>query len=343
MEGVKGNWKTILGVLALAIIIVLAIFLRGDEGDSNKSYDDYAGSFAIENPDDIARVVITHGRERTIDLKRTGNGWIVNDQYRARQSSIDPLLEVLKWIEVKYIPPKAAEEHITWDIAAHGIQTDVYDREGNLLRAYYVGGSTFDNMGTHVRKIDSDQAFVAHIRTMDGSFRTRFTLTLDEWRDRHFLNIDQKDIRKVEVEYPKQKTQSFVLDASAGDYDVSPMFPELTNYNDTYRNGTAEKYLRALANAACESYDNTYSMIDSVRGLQPFSTVTVTMRDTSENFRMSIYPKGTPVYSEYTGPVHRLMIDLDTGDFLLVQYNVVKDFLRGYDYFHDGPEHELIF
>ena len=339
----KKNWGTWAVGAVLLLIVVLAFVLRKDSGDKSTSFDEYEGSFAVENIDDVARIVLTHGRERTIELNKTSTGWIVNNKYKARMSSVMPLLEVIERIEIQYIPTKKAVEHINWDIAAHGIQTDVYDGSGNLLKSYFVGGSTFDEMGTHVRMNGSDNPFVTHVRTMDGSFRPRFTLTLDDWRDRHFLNISQENVQRVEVTYPKQNGQSFVLTQQNGDYEVNPMFPGLRNYPSQYRNGTAQNYLRELVNAACESFDNNYALADSIRSLQPFSTIAIHMEDSTQNVTLNLYPKGNPIYSEFSGPIHRLMIDMQPGDFLLAQYQVIKGFLRGYDYFFEGPEYELVF
>ena len=328
--------------LTILLIILGAAFFLADKEDAGSAYPDYEGNFAVENIEDVHHIVLTHGRERQIDLKRTSSGWIVNDGYKARMSSVEPLLEVIRSIEIKYIPPKAAVEHITWDIAAHGIQADIYDDKGTLLKSYYVGGATFDDLGTHVRMADSDQPFVTHIRSMDGSFRPRFNLTLDEWRDRRFLNIDPDQIDRVEVQYPRQKSQSFILQNTGNSYTVSPMFPDRAGYPTEYRAGSAENFIRELTNAACESYNNQYPSADSVRTLVPFSSIGIIMKDTVYNVRLNIYPKGNPVISEFSSPYHRMFIDMVPGDFLLVQYDVIKGFLRGYDYFFEGPDHELV-
>ncbi len=313
------------------------------EDSRDHTYDDYEGSFAIDDVDQVARIVIQNGRRYTVDLNKTANGWIVNGKYKARMSNVELLLNGLHNVDVKYIPPKAAEEHILWDITAHGIQVDVYHKNGDLLKSYFVGGSNSDESGTHVLMNGSSQPFVVHIPAMDGSIRARFELTVDQWRDRHFLNFDPNDVQSIDVEYHRQPSQSFRLEKSGRIYSVSPLHPELRKYPDNYRKGTSEMFIRDLSNLACESFKNNYPFLDSIRRLQPFSSVRVTFKNDTSQLWINTYPNGIPVYSEFTGPLHRMFMDVTPGDFMGGQYQVIKGILRGYDYFFEGDDQELIF
>jgi len=335
--------KTGLLIVLLLVIVGVALILAGKNDNDNQTFDDYEGNFAIENIDEVSRIVLQNGRKYTIELTRTSKGWMVNDKYRARMSSVATLLDAIQFVDIKYIPPKAAEELILWDIAAHGVQVDIFNGTGNNLKSYFVAGSNPDESGTNVMMNGSAQPFVVHIPSMDGSIRARFVLTLDEWRDRHFLDFDPDDVRSVNVEYHRQQSQSFRLQKEGRSYSVSPLHPLLRSYPDSYRRGTSETFLRDLSNAACESFKNNYPFVDSIRNLQPFSTVVLTFKNDTSKLQLKIYPNGQPVYSEFTGPVHRLFIDVVPGDFLGAQYQVIKGFLRGYDYFFEGTDQELVF
>jgi hypothetical protein len=336
--------RTILLIVLLLVVVVGGYLLSKQERAPEHSYDAKEGDFAVRDIDKVARIVLTHGREAEYTLRKTSEGWLVNDMYRARMSSLEPLLEVIKLVSIRYIPPKAAEEHITWDIAAHGIQVDIYDAAGNLLKAYYVGGSTSDERGTHMRMVGSSQPFVMHVPTMDGSIRPRFSLNLDDWRDRHFLNIDPDDIVQVTVEYPRQKSQSFVLEKARSSYGVKPLYPALRSYPAEYRQGTGEEYLRALTGVACESYLSNYEKVDSIRSMVPVTRILITRRDTSRNVHLNLYPRGEIVHSEFAGPIHRLFVDMQPeGQLVGAQYNVIKGIFRGYDYFFAGKDQEIIF
>lgn len=336
--------RTIFLIILLLAVVAGGYLLSKQEEVTEQSYDAYEGDFAVKDIKQVARIVLTHGREAQYTLRKTSAGWMLNDRYQARMSSVEPLLEAIRLVDIRYIPPKAAEEHITWDIAAHGIQVEIFDGQDNLLKAYYVGGSTSDERGTHIRMVGSSQAFVVDLPTMDGSIRPRFTLGFDDWRDRHFLNIAPEDIRTVTVEYPRQKSQSFILSQDGNDYDVAPLFPALRAYPDTYRPGTGDEYIRALTTVACESYMSAYDKQDSIRSLVPVTRIHMAHRDTTRNVLLNIYPRGEIVRTEFTGPIHRLFVDLQpTGQLMGAQYDVIKGIFRGYDYFFEGTDEEIFF
>ena len=112
---------------------------------------------------------------------------------------------------------------------------------------------------------------------------------------------------------------------------------------ETTADGTAETYLYAVSNLACESYKNDYPFLDSVRTLIPISTMQIKLRGSDETISISSYPQGTPVESEFTGPIHWLFFDMQPGDFVGAQYHVVSGVFKGYDFFLDGPSQELVF
>jgi hypothetical protein len=188
----------------------------------------------------------------------------------------------------------------------------------------------------------ASQPFVVHIPAWDGALRARFTLSLDDWRDRKFMGLRPEEIVTVTVNYPRQQSQSFRLERSTLGFDMEPLFPEMRSTTGAYRKGTGEAFLNALAGAACEGYENGYPLKDSIRAMVPFCEMLIGTRNAQEDIAVRIWPKGTPVYTQYSPPVHRLFIERTPGDFVLAQFEVVKGMLRGYDFF-TGQETQLIF
>ncbi|MDX1478158.1 MAG: hypothetical protein R3301_10675 [Saprospiraceae bacterium] len=334
---------TIALVVILLAIVGVVVFVQGDGDNDAQGYTDYEGDFAIKEIDRVHRVVLTHGDKRQFDLRRTSDGWTVNNLYKARMSSVEPLLEVIQRVDIKYIPPQAAMDYIIWDIGANAIKVEIFDRQDDLIKTYYVAGSTADERGTHMIMEGSRQPFVMHLPTMDGSFRARFTLGIDDWRDRHFMPMQPDEITRVVVEYPRQKSQSFILEADKGTYEVTPLYPDLRTYPDRPRSGAADLYLRALTGMACESYETNYAAVDSIRSLQPFSRIAIVCQDSTRNALLHLYPKGPLVHSEFSPAVHRFFVDLIPGDFMVAQHGVIREMLRGYDFFFEGEDQELIF
>jgi hypothetical protein len=156
------------------------------------------------------------------------------------------------------------------------------------------------------------------------------------------MDLRAEDITTIKVEYPQQKSQSFELKRGGSGFSLSPVYPELRDYPVNYLKGTAEPFLNALAEAACEGYENQYPLKDSIRSLIPFCRMEIELREGRQAVELRIWPKGTPVYTMNSPPVHRLFVERTPGDFVLAQYDVIKGMLRGYDFF-TGTETELVF
>jgi len=333
--------RTLFLSLFLLVLVGVIVFLSKRQAAKTRALDDYEGNFAVAQIDDIARIELKHRAGPTYFLKRVKDGWMINDRYRARMSSVEPLLAALHGVRIRYIPADAAVKNVRENIEGTYIHIDVFDRSGNKLKSYRVGGVTPDERGTYVIMDGSDQPFVVHIPSWDGALRTRFALSLEDWRDRRFMDIDPEQIREVKVEYPKQKSQSFNLARRGSAFTLSPVYPELREYPKTYRDGTADAFLRALSEAAREGFENQYLSKDSIRSLTPFCAMRISLNN-ADTIMLKIWPKGTPVYTQYSPPVHRLFVERIPGDFVLAQFDVIKGMLRGYDFF-TGVETELIF
>jgi len=333
--------RTLFLSLLLLLLVGVIVFLSKRQSAKSLALDDYEGNFAIGSTDEIAKIVLKHRAGPTYTLTRARDGWMINDQYRARMSSVEPLLSALHGVRIRYIPADAAVGNVRENIEGTYVHVDVYDRAGDKMKSYRVGGVTPDERGTYVMMDGSNQPFVVHIPSWDGALRTRFTLMFEDWRDRRFVDLDPAQIRSVKVEYPKQKSQSFNLSRSGSGFVLAPVYPEMREYPRTYRNGTAEAFLKALSEAACEGFENQYARKDSIRNLTPFCAIEVYL-DGDKKVELKIWAKGTPVYTQFSPPVHRLFVERIPGDFVLAQFEVIKGVLRGYDFF-TGVETELIF
>jgi hypothetical protein len=333
--------RTLFLSLFLLLLVGLIVYLAKRQSSKTNALDTYEGDFSIENVADVNKIVIQHRAGPTYTLTRSKDGWMINNAYAARMSTVEPLLSALKEVRIRYIPGDAAMPNVLENIEGTYVHVDVFHKSGEKLKSFRVGGVTPDERGTYVLMDGSKQPFVVHIPSWDGALRTRFTPGFEDWRDRHFMALKADDIKAVKVEYPKQKSQSFNLQRSGSGFILSPVYPELRQYPKGYRDGTAEAFLKAISEAACEGFENQYSRRDSIQSLVPFCTMQIDLIN-DEQVEVRIWPKGVPVYTQFSPPVHRLFIERVPGDFVLAQFEVIKGMLRGYDFFA-GIETELIF
>lgn len=325
----KRTW-ILSGVFLVLIVIMLVLVSNREDGDS--SFEEYEGNFKISNVDEVGRIFIANRDGSTVDLKRKADHWTVNDSFIARQTMINTLLETVSKLEIRYIPARAAIPNITKTLAVYGIKVEIYTRQGSELKTYYVGGATQDERGTFMIKEGSEQPFAIHLPTMDGGLRARFEPRVRDWRDRHFLQIKPEEIEMVKVNYPRRRHASFVLKRNGSSYEISALYPDTPEKSGEFRKAAADNFMRDLTNVACESFENDYPKKDSIRALLPWSEYQLTLRG-GDSIGFSLYPCGPLIESEFSPSVHRFFIDCNTGDFMLGQYSVLEDILRGYEYF----------
>lgn len=326
----KRTW--IIAIVFLGLIIAAFFLLKGEKG-STASFDTYEGNFAIEDPGSIGRIFIASRTGSIVDLKRQKDKWVINDKYPVRKSNIELMLQTLRRVSIKYIPAKAANQNIAKEMAVHGIKVEVYDLQGEKLKSYYVGGSTSDERGTYMLMDGASQPFVVEIPGMDGSIRARFEIPETAWRDRHFLEINANDIKEVKVEYPRDKNSSFVLERAGKNYEVEPLYESTIRKKGEPIKSRADVFLKAISNAACESFENQYPDKDSIRSLLPWSVYAIRLEN-GDSIGLTLYPSGPLMASNFNDePVHRFFVDCSCGDFMLAQYGVLRELLRGYEHF----------
>ncbi|MFK7810256.1 MAG: DUF4340 domain-containing protein [Saprospiraceae bacterium] len=284
--------------------------------------------FAVENTDDVGKIFIANRQGKTNTFVRKGDDeWELNGKYKARPYAIKTLLSTIGRLELSYIPAKAAIPHIVEILGSHGIKVEIYDREGNNMKTYYVGGLDKDEEGTFMIMEGSEQPYVMKLPAFNGGVRVRYSQKEIDLRDRYIFDYDLEDISYVSVEYPKQKNKSFILEKKDGEYEVTP-FNEITpTINRPVKQGFVESYLVGFNRFEAENIINNYKHRDSISQMMPFAIMTVKSK-TGESQIGRFHPlrkigdDGLPVSDEevlMNTAVERYHIDHSNGDDYVVQ------------------------
>lgn len=191
--------------LIILVVLVLIIFLR-QNSDPKKVLRD----FAVQDTASIDKIFLADKNNKTILLERKGNYWTVNGTYKARRDLVDLLLETICKLEVNSPVPEAKLDKVLSDISVSGIKTEIYQK-GELVKTYYVGGVTQDNMGTYMIMEGSDLPFIMYIPGFNGYLSVRYNTDLNEWRERHIFNYQIQEIAKISIEYNQSKEESFMI------------------------------------------------------------------------------------------------------------------------------------
>lgn len=330
-------------LLLIALFILLgsaafyAIWQKKNQTGSHVSWD---MDFAVKNTGDITRIFLADRGGRRVVLERKDDYWLYNGKYKARQTAVQTLLETIENVNVLYIPPKASEASMIKSLAAEGITVEIYGKENELLKRYYVGGVTNDERGTYMIMEGAEQPYVTHVPSFIGQLRARYLLKEDDWRDRIIFSEKPEDIQSITVEYPQSKSESFRLEkVDKATYEVRPYFSTTPVSKVPQRKGLAEAYLLQFENLGAEGFETNNPLRDSVTTLVPFAIVNLIRSDSSSQ-KVRFWPVSVE-QNEMTGLpfVIRYFTDINDGeDFMVTQDHVFGKIFRGYHFFFNQAE-----
>lgn len=190
--------------LIVLVAIVLVIFLRQNSNPQKVLRD-----FAVQDTASIDKIFLADKSNKTILLERKANSWTVNGKFKARSDLVNLLLETISKLEVNSPVPEAKLDKVLKDLSVTGIKTEIYQK-GELVKTYYVGGVTQDNMGTYMIMEGSEAPFIVYIPGFNGYLTVRYNTELNEWRERQVFNYQIPDIAKIRIEYRASKEESFI-------------------------------------------------------------------------------------------------------------------------------------
>jgi len=298
--------------------------------------------FAVKNTDDIGKIFIADRRGRTATLELKDGAWIYNGKYPARPTSIETLLQTLRHVTVQRITTIAAEDAMIKSLASEGLKVEIYDKKGQKVKCYYVGGVTNDEKGTYMIMEGAERPYVVHIPSFTGQVRVRYMLGDDLWRDRAVFSEKPEEIQSVSIEYPQNKSESFRLEKlKEGNYKVQPYFSTTAVNPSPQRKGVPEGYLLQFERMLAEGYETDNPLRDSVAALVPFAIVKIKRSNGSES-QTRFWPlevkRDAMTGKQY---VERYFVEKEGADFLLVQHRVFGVVFKPYSFFFENPQRSV--
>ena len=319
-----GRIVVIVGVILLAILAWKASQKKSDVGEDFR--------FAVPQIGEVAKITITDRSGRIVRLQRGSGHWTFNESYRAREDAIFNLLKTIQQMELAYIPGPQALKNIVKGLSSQGVKVIVSDEDDNVLKSYHVGGSTPDERGTYVIMEGASQPAVVTLPNFEGSLRTRFEMSDQEWRDRIVFRYSQEEIKELRVSYPNNVASSFVIYGDPSSWHVRPLSDELSARYKNGKPGAAEAYLRAYKKLGAESIVDQANAATSFERLDPFCTIS--LLDQKDQLKeVTFYP--IPMIEDGTARnrITRYMVEDQDGSVYLVQQGVFAKIFVGIDFF----------
>jgi hypothetical protein len=205
--------------LLLVLILVLgAVAWWLSDRSEPTTLDRPLSDFAIADTSSVTRIFITDQHGATVDLKRTGNGWTLNEVFMAKPSDVSLLLKTFKRVTVKSPVPKASEAMTLRVMGSSAKKVEIYEGGDAPSKIWIVGHGTKDHFGTYMLLEKpglgrSSAPFIMGMTGFTGILGTRFHTKLDDWRSTELLDMDDiRQVAMVEMEMPFAPASSYRIE-----------------------------------------------------------------------------------------------------------------------------------
>lgn len=345
--------KTVVYIVLLGVLGFGVYYLFGRNSDG--LYSEKDANFTFRDTAAIGKIFLVENDGKSILVERgKSNQWMVNKKFPAMPVQVLNILTCLKMQSA--LKPVSALEHdrVVKMLAGLGVKVEVYDREGNKMRSFYVAGQGPNYHGSYMILENADQPYLVEIQGFEGYLTPRYTTDLNEWRSREVFALAPKDIRSISVKYPLEMLNSFTMDNSAAKPTVlldPQLQPGFTDLNEKRVND----YLGFYTRVNSEGYLNGAESLDSIiKSSIPRATITVTPK-TGKTTQLDVFwielTDKEKDFSDQTSTdpakrpknVERMYaVNQSTHDTLLIQMlSFEKLFRRGYEFYQkDGQQQQ---
>lgn len=278
--------KSLLLLLAAVILLgAYAIYLNANDAPTSKLKPN--SDFAIENTNEVDKIIIRDNDGTEITLTKKGNEWIGNDSFKARPENIELIFKTLSRIKVQSGVPKNQVNSVIADIAARNKKVQIFTGSDEPVKTYYIGNATSDHFGTYMlletkKEGRSSIPYITHIPGFNGFLDSRFFAHEIDWKFTGVFNYEIKDLAKIKVEFKNNPNESYqILQSKEGEFSLLGLNGELVdNFNKNMVQSYVLNYKKIHYNRIM---DYTPNQIDSVKLLKPDYVISVTTKDDTKN------------------------------------------------------------
>ena len=342
--------RLILVITVILVLVAVFFIINATKSTLSKS----CSSFAIEDTSLVTKVFLTDKLNNKVILEKvTPGNWSVNNKYTASSDLINIFLKTLMRLEVKSPVAKAARDNTIKRLASISKKVEIYQTvyridlwglklfpHEKLVKTYYVGDATQDNLGTYMLMEDCEDPYIMHIPGFRGFLNSRYSPLEIDWRDHTLFSFDIPDIKSLKLEFPLTPDSSFsITNDGKTKFSLTAL-----NSNTTFTNYDTLKLLDYLSYFMQVKYEYLITNFtehnkDSVIKTTPLHILTLT--DLSGKVTtVRIFHKPAPFdQSETSDSIAKFDLDRlyasfnDGKDFAMIQYYVFDNILKPISYF----------
>lgn len=271
--------KTITYILILALLafgVWYFIFKDKDIFSINEA------GFKLTDTAAISKIFMADKKGNTILLERKNNSWRVNDKYPAMFRVINLLLETIATQNSMYPVPQTMHNTVVTILAGQGTKVELYNKRGEKMRVFYVGGQANSNQGTFMLMEGAGTPYVVQIPAFEGYIAPRYSTDVADWRDRTICDIPSGALKAVHLEYITEPIHSFMLQQDEQGKVVISADSSIIKGKELNKR-RAGVYTKFFERLSCEGYINGVYKLDSIIGSTPkYCVLDVSAKDGSK-------------------------------------------------------------
>jgi hypothetical protein len=324
-------------LIIAALVVVLGVFAivlltKNSTGTIKPELKD----FAVQDTASIDKIFMVKKSNEQVTLTREEDGWMVNGRYEVRSDAIDLLLKTIHRLKVKAPVSKSALDYVLKMMATRNTKVEIYSK-GKLVKTYYVGGPTQDQIGTFMMLEGSSVPFVVSIPGFVGYLSTRYFTNEFEWRTPMLLKYDFNEIARIESVNNDNPEQSFLLLNGNNTLSMSRL---KDNYQAPVMDTLAVRFFVSnFERVACEFFADLLppETLDSLEMATPFHVLKVTdiygKTTTIEAHRREPGEQADPEAPVPEYDLERMYAKINDNNWVVIQYFVFNPLFREYDFF----------
>lgn len=294
-------------ILLLAVLLLGGVAWWATSADRKPlSADERAEirRFGIAEFNQVHKIFIADRKGHKVNLIRGGiTGWLADGQ-PANENIMKGLKDAVQNMDIRSLPTEKAKPFMIKDLATNGILVQLFNKEGEKLRGYYLGSGTYDELGTNGIVEGSEEPYVVHLPHFTGNIRQRFTHWDDEWRDKIYFRVEPEKVELFSIEYPRQRDKSFKVTRQGNKYFAAPFYETGQRVKEVPR-ASVESALTRYEKYYINRYQNKDEKgMTAASEILPFATITVK--------QIGGVPQEMRVYPRYAG--NSLTNDPKTGE-----------------------------
>lgn len=288
--------KNRLAIIITSILIVIAAVLLWNNryltSLRGEAYD-----FTVRDTASVTRLFFADKSGNQVLLRRTEEGWKVNEKYDAQPVMINNMLYTLDKMRIKMPVSLATHDNVITRMAGTNTKVEVYQivprinlfnniklfPHEKLTKVFYIGDVTQDNNGTYVLKEGADKAYIVHLHGFRGFISSRFSANQEDWRDHKILSEDISNIASFKLEFNNDPENSFILNEKGRyKYEMKRLNDESNVNIDTVR---VLNLLTSFGDVRFEAFlsDITKERRDSIISSPYQERLTLTTKDGKQN------------------------------------------------------------